>query len=106
MEAQGERLLQDLVNQEKSLVGKVEAARAEAETIIEAARAEAGKTLEEARRKADELAAREAQGGAKEADAAREELVRSARDAASALEARARAHVGRAVDLVMEKVLP
>src|SRR5690606_13821232 len=56
LEAQGERLLQDLVKQEKSLVLKVEEAKAKAKLTIEQAQAEAARVLEEARAKADATA--------------------------------------------------
>lgn len=106
MEAQGERLLQDLVTQEKNLVAKVEDARKQASEIVSDAQEEARRILEEARGKAEALAKQEADRGAKEADAAREDIVHSARETVGRLEAQARAGKEDAVALVMERVLP
>ena len=106
MEAQGERLLQDLVTQEKNLVAKVEDARKQASEIVSDAQEEARGILEEARGKAETLAKQEADRGAKEADSAREDIVHSARETAGRLEAQARAGKDDAVALVMERVLP
>ncbi len=106
MDAQGERLLQDLVNQEKSLVAQVKDARSKAAGIIEAAEKERDKILQEARSTAEASATREAEAAAKEAEAAREAIVQVARDSAAALVVRAQAGKDRAVALVMEKVLP
>lgn len=106
MEAQGERLLQELLSKEKSLVGKVEDAKAKAKVLVEQAQEESTKILESARAKADELAKQEAEAGRQEAEAARESVVGAAKSAADTLVAQARANLDGAVTLVMEKVLP
>lgn len=106
MEAQGERLLQELLSKEKSLVGKVEEAKAKAKASVEQAQEESTKILDLARVKADDLAKQEAEAGRLEAEAARESVVRAAKSAADGLAAQARANLDGAVKLVMEKVLP
>jgi len=106
LEPQGERLLQDLVSQEKDLAAKVEEARGRAEATIVEAETEARRILEQARAKVDELVAQRAESAAKEAEAARDEIVRAARETAARLEAEARAAKDDAVSLVMERVLP
>lgn len=106
MEAQGERLLQELLSKEKSLVGKVDEAKAKAKASFEQAQEEATKILEAARAKAEELAKQEVEDGRQEAEAARESVVSAAKSAADALAAQARANLDGAVKLVMEKVLP
>lgn len=106
MEAQGERLLQDLVTQEKNLVRKVEEAKAGAKASIEAAVAEAAKAVEDAKARAEAAAKRELEAATKEADAAREAIVKAARESAEALNAKASANGARALAVVLEKVLP
>jgi len=106
LEAQGERLLHELLSKEKSLVGKVEEARAKAMAAVELAQEESTKILAAARVKADDLAKQEAEAGRQEAEAARESVVSAAKSAAAALTAQARANRDGAVTLVMEKVLP
>jgi len=106
LEAQGERLLQELLSHEKSLVGKVEDAKAKAKAAFEGAQAESAKILDAARSKADEIAKAEAEAGRQEAESARETVVSAAKSAAEALSAQARANRDDAVELVLEKVLP
>lgn len=106
MEAHGERLLQDLVNQEKSLVAKVEDAKAKAKAAIDQAQSEAAAVLAAAREKAEQLARSEAEAGASEAQAAHASIVSAAKEAAQALKLRADAHREAAIKSVLEKVLP
>lgn len=106
MEAQGERLLHELLSHEKSLVGKVEDAKAKAKAAFEGAQAESVKILDAAKATAEEIAKTEAEAGRQEAEAARETVVTAARSAAEALSAQARANRDDAVALVLEKVLP
>lgn len=106
MEAHGERLLQELLSKEKSLVGKVEEAKAKAKASFEQAQEEAVTILEAARAKSDDLAKHEAEAGRQEAEATRASVVSAAKSAADALTAQARVNLDGAVKLVMEKVLP
>jgi vacuolar-type H+-ATPase subunit H len=106
LEAQGERLLQDLVKQEKNLVLKVEEAKAKAKQTLDKAQADAANALQDARAKAESEAAAMAKSAAEEAAAIREEVVSRAREAAEALDAKAGANLTSAVSSVMEKVLP
>jgi vacuolar-type H+-ATPase subunit H len=106
LEAQGERLLQDLVKQEKSLVLKVEEAKAKAKQTLDKAQADAARVLQEARAKAEAEAAELAKSAADEAAAIRDEVVSRAREAAEALDAKAGANQPSAVSNVLEKVLP
>lgn len=106
LEAHGERLLQDLVNQEKSLVAKVEDAKAKGRDVVEKAQAEAAAVLTTARDKAEKLAQAEAESGRAEAEAAHATVVKAATEAAEALKLRAEANRAAAIDSVLEKVLP
>ncbi len=106
MEAQGERLLQDLVTQEKVLVRKVEEAKAKAKAIVEQAVADAAKLVEEGNARAEDAAKRDLEAATKEAEAAGEEILRNARDGAGLLKDKASNNSGRAAAMVLEKVLP
>lgn len=106
MEAQGERLLQDLVTQEKNLLRKVEEAKAKAKATLDDATAEAAKLVQAAKARAEAAAKRELEAATKEADAARDAILKSARESAEALQAKAVANGGKALAAVLEKVLP
>jgi len=106
LEAQGERLLQELLSHEKSLVGKVQDARAKAKAAFESAQTESVQILEAAKAKSEEIAKVETEAGRQDAEAARETVVNAAKSAAEALSAQARANRDDAVAMVMEKVLP
>lgn len=106
METQGERLLQDLLAQEKSLVDKVAEADNKARSVIDKATAEAKALVDAARAKAEALAQSEAEAGRKEEESVRHGVVSAAQEAAGALEAKAAANLASVVDTVMEKVLP
>ncbi len=106
LEAPREPLLQDLIHHEKSVVGKVEEARREAERIVAKARADAREALERARREGDEFAKASAERAAEEAEAAREAIVAEARASVAAIERMATEHRSRAVTDVLEQVLP
>ena len=106
MEAQGERLLQDLLAQEKSLIGKVDEANAKARSIVEKATAEAKAQVDAARAKAEAMAQSEAEAGRKEEESVRQSVVSYAKEAAGALEAKAAANLESVVAKVLEKVLP
>jgi vacuolar-type H+-ATPase subunit H len=106
LEAQGERLLQDLVTQEKNLVRKVEEAKAKAKAELDQATADAAKLVEEAKARAEAAAKRDIAAAAKEAEDAREAIVRSAREGAELLRVKARNNSERAVAAVLDKVQP
>ena len=106
METQGERLLQDLLAQEKSLVSKVDEANNKARSVIDKATAEAKALVDAARAKAEALAQSEAEAGRKEEESVRHSVVSAAKEAAGALEAKAAANLSGVVDTVLEKVLP
>ncbi len=106
MEAQGERLLQDLVNQEKALVAKVEEARGRAREIVAEAEGEAERIVDEARTRAERDAEATAREAAAEAESERDQILGRATEAATSLEQHAEARRADAVRLVMERVLP
>lgn len=106
LEAHGEKLLQDLVNQEKSLVARVDDARAKAKAVIDQAQNDAAAAVAAAKEKAEQLARSEAEAGNTEAQAAQASIVSAAKEAAQALKLRADAHREAAVKSVLEKVLP
>ena len=106
MEASRDPILQDLIHHEKTVVAKVEEARAEAERIVAQARGEARETIERARAEAERLTREIAEGTRDDAAAARDEILADARAAADGLAARATARRDAAVERVVERVLP
>jgi len=106
LEASRDPILQDLIHHEKTVVAKVEEARAEAERIVAQARGEARETIERARAEAERLTREIAEGTRDDAAAARDEILADARAAADGLAARATARRDAAVERVVERVLP
>ena len=106
MEAPRDPLLQDLIHHEKTVVGKVEEARREAERIVSKARADARDALERAHREGDELTKVAAERAAEEAQAVRERVVAEAREAVATVERMGTERRSRAVADVLERVLP
>ena len=106
LEAPRDPLLQDLIHHEKTVAGKVEEARREAERIVSQARADARDALERARREGDALAKAAAERAAEEAEAARQRIVAEAREAVVAVERMGAERRSRAVAAVLEQVLP
>ena len=106
MAAQGETLLHDLIHHEQKQSERVNTARGEAEAIVAAAEQTAKDVLARARREAD-AAAEEAEAAAKaEADAIAERVVGEAEAEAERLRAAAAERRDRAVERVLEQVLP
>lgn len=106
LEAPRDPLLQDLIHHEKTVAGKVEEARREAERIVSQARADAREALEGARREGDEIAKAAAERATEEARAARERIVAEAREAVVAVERMGSERREPAVAVVLEQVLP
>ena len=106
LETSRDPILQDLIHHEKSVVAKVEEARAEAERIVAQARGEARDVLDRARVEAEDLVTGIADRTREEASAAREAILTAARAVADDIAARATARRDAAVDLVVERVLP
>lgn len=106
MEAPRDPLLQDLIHHEKTVAGKVEEARREAERIVSQARADAREALEGARREGDEIAKAAAERATEEARAARDRIVAEAREAVVAVERMGSERREQAVAVVLEQVLP
>src|SRR5690606_10380262 len=106
LEAPAERLLQDLLAQEKKPVSKAEEAHAKAKAVIDKANAEAAATLEAARAKAEALAQSEAEAGRKEEEAVRQSVLSAAKETAEALSAKVAANRAAAAAMVLEKILP
>lgn len=106
MEAPRDSLLQELIHHEKTVVGKVEEARAEAERIVAHARNEAREALEKARTQGEALAREAAERAHRDADAARATIVGEAQQVVAELERRAMAQRDAAVAVVVEQVLP
>ncbi|HEX7022480.1 MAG TPA: V-type ATPase subunit subunit G family protein [Trueperaceae bacterium] len=106
MEAQGEKLLQDLVSQEQALVAKVEDAKAEAAEIIKEAQAKAAAIAAEARTRAETLARQQAEKTRAESEVARQAILNDANAGVAAIESRAEKSIDSAVEFVLEQVLP
>ncbi len=105
LEAQGEQLLQNLINREQTLAAKVEEARKEADSLIEQARAEAAGLMQKAQADAEALQSRLRQDAEKQAETIREETVAAARSDADALSGKAEGAKAEALKIVMERIL-
>lgn len=106
MEAKGEQLLQDLVNQEKTIIGKVDGAREQAAKLVQDAYAEAASLKAKATEKAEALF-KDVMGKANaEAEIARGDILKKAKDEVSVLDNFAKANMDKAVKLVLGRVLP
>ncbi len=105
-EAQGERLLQELVNYEQGLVSKIEQAKVEAAEMVTGAEARAKEIQAKASQKAEQLAEAQAEKTQMEVEEVRREVLEAAEREVAALEARGRENVGSAAKFVLERVLP
>lgn len=106
MDAQGDNLLQRLVEQEQTLAGKVEAAQKEASEIVAKAHDQAGAILRDARERADARAASELEAGREEAERERAEALARAEADRDRITERGAGGRAAAVELVLERVLP
>ncbi|MEX2500942.1 MAG: V-type ATPase subunit subunit G family protein [Trueperaceae bacterium] len=106
MDAQGDNLLKRLVEQERTLADKVEAAQTEAQAIVAEAREKAEAVAADARERAERIAREQRDAGQKEADAERSEIVAGAESAVASVRQAAEARRDDAVKLVLERVLP
>ena len=106
MEAQGEKLLQDLVSQEQTLIGKVEDAKRQAEQIVQEAQEEASQIKAKARQEADKKAEEQREEARAKSEETRQEALARAKREVETLESQAEQNKGEAVELVMEQVLP
>ncbi|MDZ7705813.1 MAG: V-type ATPase subunit subunit G family protein [Trueperaceae bacterium] len=106
MEAQGEKLLQNLVDHEQSLVSKVEDAQKEAADIVRKAEAEAEEIRAQARQKADKLAKEQAEQIRDEREKIRKEVLDRSAGEVDEIRERADANKEQGVQLVLERILP
>lgn len=106
MEARGEKLLQDLASQERSLSSKVDEAKKEAAQIIEKAQAEAQTLIAKAREKGQALKKEQAAKSESEAQSARQETLGGVKSDVDKLEQKAKKNIDKARNLVLERVLP
>ncbi|MEZ4607115.1 MAG: V-type ATPase subunit subunit G family protein [Deinococcales bacterium] len=106
MEAQGEKLLQDLIKHEQSLLAKVEESKSQATKLIEAAKAEAENLLKEAKSKAEALAKAQVEKTQAEGEHVRKAILDEAQKVAADVAASAKQHRDKAIKLVMERLLP
>lgn len=106
MEAQGEKLLQDLVSQEQTLIGKVEDAKRQAEQIVQEAQEKAAQIKAQARQEAEQKAETQREEARAKSEEARQEALDGAKKEVETLESQAEKNKGDAVKLVMEQVLP
>lgn len=105
LEAQGEQLLQNLINREQSLAARVEEARREALSLTEKARAEAEQLVTKARNSAEAKALEIRREAEAQAEAARAEIVAAAEAEAAGIAERAGQRRAEALKLVMERIL-
>jgi vacuolar-type H+-ATPase subunit H len=106
LEAKGEQLLQDLVNQEKAITAKVDGSKEQAAKLVADAHAEAASLKSAATTKAEALYKDVMQKANVDADAAKNELLAKAKQEASMIESLAKANLDKAVKMVLERVLP
>lgn len=106
MEAQGERLLQSLVDEEQKLLGKVEEARTEAARIIADAERRAADIRQGALTRADRAAQERRDETERSSSAERDEILGQAERDVQGAEAGAQGAHEAAVQRVLERVLP
>ena len=106
LETRGDSLLHDLIQHEQRQSERVRSARGEADAIVAAAEQEAKDILLRAQREADAAAAAAVESARQEADAIMERAVAAAREEADRLSDVAEARRERAVQRVLEQVLP
>lgn len=106
MDTQGEKLLQDLVNQEKSLVAQVEQARNQAKEILATANTEANEVRAKAADRAEEAVRTMIAEAEAEAGTIRAGVVSDAEQVVADLASQTTAKLDDAVNVVLEKVLP
>ena len=99
-------ILQDLIDHEKSVVEKVEAARSEAARLVAQAATEARGIVESARSEAEAVSKSSADRTRVEAESARSAILDAAQAAADSLAASAKARRSAAAKLVLERVVP
>jgi len=106
LEAQGEKLLQDLIKHEQSLLAKIEEGKSQAAKLVEAAKAEAANLLNEAGSKAESLTKEQAEKTNAESVSVRKSILDEAQRVAASVAATAKQHSDKAVKLVMERLIP
>lgn len=106
MEAQGERLLQELIDHEQTLLAKVEAAKREAQEILRQAEAEAQTIAAAVDKQIAQLSAERAAQTRRQTEEARQAILAAVEGEVARLEARGKERLGEAVKLVLERVLP
>jgi vacuolar-type H+-ATPase subunit H len=106
LEAKGEQLLQDLVNQEKAITAKVDSSREQAAKLVADAHAEAASLKASATQKAEALYKEVMQKATADADVAKNDLLAKAKQEAGMIESLAKANIDKAVKMVLERVLP
>jgi vacuolar-type H+-ATPase subunit H len=104
--AQGDSFLHDLIQHEQKQSERVAAARSEADAIVAAAQQEAAEVLERSRRAADGATAAAAEAARSEAEATTAKVVGAAEAESDRLRSAADARRERAVQMVLEQVLP
>jgi len=106
LEAKGEKLLQDLVSQEAALMSKLDDAKAEAAKLIADAEGEAQGLIAKAKKSAESKAKKALDKAQAETEKVRESVLSEANAAVTATQANAKSNLDKAVNLVMERVLP
>jgi len=106
LQAQGETLLRELVDYEKSLAAEVDGAREKAAKIIRDAEDEARTLLTQARSNAEKHTEARLKDARTASERARKEVLDEANQAVSSLRDRAKKHKDDAVKLILERVLP
>jgi vacuolar-type H+-ATPase subunit H len=106
LEAKGEQLLQDLVNQEKAITAKVDSSKEQAAKIVADAHAEAASLKTGATQKAEALYKEAMQKATADAEVAKNDLLAKAKQEAGMIESLAKANMDKAVKMVLERVLP
>ncbi len=106
MQAQGETLLRELVDYEKTLANDVDKAKEKAASIINEAEDNARASLASARKDADQYAQTQLKKANTASQKAHDEVLEAAQNDVSALQESAKKHQAEAVSLIVERVLP
>lgn len=106
MEAKGEQLLQELVSQEQALVKRLEASKKRAAKIIDDAHAESASIMALAKEKSEATLRQYTAQAKAEAQKIHDEILSKARQQVEAAQAQAKKGMKKAVNFVVERVLP
>ncbi len=106
MNAQGEKLLQELLNKEQSLIVELETSKLQAEKMLKEAQLEAQNTLTGAKAEVEKLSADLAAKTKVNSDELQASILNLAEKEVAEINTKAKSRFQTAVELVMERITP